>query len=139
MNDFYLVEIAPSIENFMTFRKSVGWQNADFRTTRISIENTLYWISLLKSKKTVGCGRIIGDGGGIYYYIQDVIVLQEYQKLGLGHKIMEKIMAYIQTNAKPGAFIALMAAKGVDDFYARYGFEKRPSEKYGSGIGFFIK
>ena len=33
---------------------------------------------------------------------------------------------------------SLMAAKGADDFYLKYGFSRRPSERFGAGMCLFI-
>jgi hypothetical protein len=44
---------------------------------------------------------------------------------------MDAIMEYLAAHAPDGAFIGLMAAKGVSKFYERYGFKKRPSEAPG--------
>jgi ribosomal protein S18 acetylase RimI-like enzyme len=38
--------------------------------------------------------RIIGDEG-LYYYIQDVIVVPECQGRGIGKKLMARVMEYI--------------------------------------------
>ncbi len=75
----------------------------------------------------------MGDGG-IYFYIQDVIVLPEFQGQGVGKRIMDSLMEYLEENANSRAFIGLMAAKGTAGFYMRFGFNERPSE----GPGMFM-
>jgi len=78
----------------------------------------------------VGCGRVVGDGG-VYFYVQDVIVLPELQGLGWGARIMDAVMRYLDASAPPGSFIGLMAAKDVEGFYRRYGFDRRPDDRPG--------
>lgn len=39
--------------------------------------------------------------------------------------MMKELMAYLKTNAKPGAFIGLMAAKGLEKFYRIFEFKVR--------------
>lgn len=80
--------------------------------------------------KVIGCGRVVGDGG-IYFYVQDVMILPAYQKQGLGRRIMDAIMAYISAHARSNSFIGLMAADGVAPFYYRYGFGERPPNRPG--------
>ena len=75
-------------------------------------------------------GRVIGDGA-IYFYIQDVIVLPEFQKFGLGKLIMNQIEAYLNKNAPHNAFIGLMAADGVQKFYEKFGYRQRPGGRPG--------
>ena len=83
------------------------------------LHNSLFSVYVIFENEVVGCGRVIGDGG-IYFYIQDVIVLPEFQGKGIGKRIMNAIMDYLKTYAPSGAFVYLMAAKGVSRFYERY-------------------
>jgi ribosomal protein S18 acetylase RimI-like enzyme len=94
------------------------------------LENSLFSVCVISENKVIGCGRVIGDGG-IYFYVQDIIVLPEFQGRGIGERIMDVIMEYLRAHAPEGAFIGLMAAKGVHRFYERYGFKKRPSDAPG--------
>jgi len=61
----------------------------------------------------------------LYFYIQDLIVHPEFQSKGVGKAMMKELMAYLKTNAKPGAFIGLMAAKGLEKFYRIFEFKVR--------------
>ena len=97
-----------------------------------ALENDLFSVCARLNGKTIGIGRVIGDGA-IYYYIQDVIVLEEYRNLGVGRQIMDSIEAFLQANAREGAFIGLMAAEGVISFYEKFGYFKRPE----AGPGMF--
>lgn len=80
--------------------------------------------------------RVIGDGG-LVYYIQDVIVLPEYQGKGIGAQLMEAVMAYLRAHAQHKTIVGLMSAGGKEDFYRRYGFTLRPNEKLGAGMTIF--
>ena len=133
MNDEYiLVERSPSAKEFQMLHKAVGWGNVDFEATEVGLSNSLFSVCVIsKSKKNViGCGRLVGDGG-IYFYIQDVIVLPEFQGIGIGKLIMKSIMDYLNKYAPPNAFVGLMAAKGVSEFYLRYDFMERPADAPG--------
>jgi GNAT superfamily N-acetyltransferase len=80
--------------------------------------------------------RTIGDGG-LVYYIQDVIVLPDYQGRGIGTRMMDRIMAYVRTHARHNSIIGLMAAKGREPFYEKYGFTRRPNDQLGCGMTLF--
>ncbi|HLZ56558.1 MAG TPA: GNAT family N-acetyltransferase [Ktedonosporobacter sp.] len=136
MHDFSLVEQAPTLDEYQRLRVAVGWGEADALAAQKSIDNTLYWVCVLKDDIVVGCGRVIGDGG-LCFYVQDIIVLPAYQGQGWGGRIMEKVMDYVRANAHQGGFVGLMAAKGVEDFYLKYGFMKRPDHRYGPGMILF--
>lgn len=90
--------------------------------TAEGMANSLFSVVALSDGKTIGCGRIIGDGG-LYFNIQDVIVLPEYKDMGIGRKVMEELFAYLISHTKSGAFIGLFAAGSTVGFYKQFGFQ----------------
>jgi ribosomal protein S18 acetylase RimI-like enzyme len=131
MNEGYvLVERNPTSKEYQRLRRAVGWLDLEAEAIGIGLQNSLFSVCVILENKVIGCGRVIGDGG-IYFYIQDIIVLPEFQGMGIGRRIMDAIMEYLKAHARDGAFIGLMAAKGVSRFYERYGFKKRPSDAPG--------
>lgn len=127
---FRLVERAPTLEEYQKLRKGVGWWDVDNKAIEIGLHNSLFSVCVIFENEVVGCGRVIGDSG-IYFYIQDVIVLPDFQGKGVGKRIMDAIMNYLKAHAQPGAFVGLMAAKGVSKFYERYGFTERSNDSPG--------
>jgi ribosomal protein S18 acetylase RimI-like enzyme len=67
----------------------------------------------------IGAGRALADGADCSY-IADVAVHPEYQGLGLGRKIIEKLVAFSAGHKK----IILYANPGKEGFYAKFGFRK---------------
>jgi GNAT superfamily N-acetyltransferase len=125
-----LVERAPTPDEYRRLRASVGWNEVDADGVVAGLSSSLYAVVLERDGDAVGCGRVVGDGG-IYFYLQDVIVLPELQGQGWGTRIMEAVMRYVEASARPGSFIGLMAAKDAEGFYLRYGFERRPDDRPG--------
>lgn len=119
-----------SLEEYQWLRKSVGWGNTDTAATKDGLENSLYSVAVVKNGKVIAIGRVIGDGG-LYFYIQDLMVHPEYQNKGIGKSLIKKLMDYITSNAKSGAFVGLMAAKGLKKFYEPYGFKVRDEDAPG--------
>ena len=76
---------------------------------------------------------------GIYYLICDVAVIHEYQKQGIGTKIIEKIIEYVQNHLQNNEYcsIQLIAAKGKESFYEKLRFRKIPNDLSGHGIQMF--
>lgn len=131
MNERYvLVERNPTSEEYQRLRRAVGWWDVETEATEIGLQNSLFSVCVVLENEVIGCGRVIGDGG-IYFYIQDIIVLPEFQGKRIGRCIMDAVMEYLKAHAFDGAFIGLMAAKGVSKFYEQYGFKKRPSNAPG--------
>lgn len=69
-------------------------------------------------------GRLVGDGV-MYWYLQEIIVLPEYQGKGIGKSIVNRLIEYIKNTAIPGTKIeiGLTAVKGKEPFYEKLGFE----------------
>jgi GNAT superfamily N-acetyltransferase len=84
--------------------------------------------------------RVLTDGGCVAL-ILDVVVLPEYQGKGIGRDLMLSVMKYINDRLDPNevSHVCLMAAKGKEDFYKKFGFEERPNDKSGAGMTQCIK
>ncbi len=125
-----LVERPPTVDEYQALRKAVGWAEVDRQTVERGLRDALFSVCLLRDGEVIGCGRVVGDGA-IYLYVQDVIVLPEYQGRRLGIRIMDAIMGFVGQRASGNTFVGLMAADDVSGFYERYGFAKRPPNRPG--------
>ena len=110
--------------------------NATAESARAALAHSLFSVCIARDRECIACGRVVGDGS-LVFHVQDVIVLPEYQRLGLGTRIMDALMGYINAHARPTAFIALFAAPGLESWYGRYGFLSRPMENRGPGMAYF--
>ena len=133
MSDFQLLQRSPTVEEYQQLRKAVGWYVVNNEATEQGLQNSLYSVCLVHGETVVGCGRIVGDSG-IYFYLQDIIVLPEFQGKGGGRMIMDRMMQFLKSHAAPNAFVGLMAAKDVAGFYEQYGFSRRPADRPGMFI-----
>jgi ribosomal protein S18 acetylase RimI-like enzyme len=116
----------PTVSEYHNLRKSVGWWRTEEACTEAALNNSLFSVVAVKDGDMIGLGRIIGDGG-LYFYIQDLIVHPTHQRMGIGKKLMAELMTHLKANAKPGAFIGLMAAAGLTKYYELFGFKARPT------------
>lgn len=98
-----------------------------------SFAKTIFGIAVYDEDRIVGSGRIVGDGG-LCFYLQDIMVLKAYQRRGIGSEIVRLLMEYLAENAPFNSYVGLMAGKGLEKFYSRYGFISRPNEFMGPGM-----
>jgi predicted GNAT family N-acyltransferase len=121
------------VDEFILLRQVVGWGTPNRGATGLSVKNALFSVCLESDGRIIGLGRVVGDGG-LYFYIQDLIVVPEFRGNGYSLLIMKELMGYIKKNAKSGSFVGLFAAKGVEELYLKFDFVNRPSEIYGPGM-----
>jgi GNAT superfamily N-acetyltransferase len=130
---YRLEERPPTPDEYRALRAAVGWGAQDEEAVRAALTGALYSVCATLDGAVVGCGRVVGDGG-LYYYVQDIVVTPRHQGRGVGRLIMDAVMRYFRAHARRGAFIGLMAADGKAGFYERYGFAARPSPGFGPGM-----
>ena len=122
-----------------SFRRSVDWYELSERQLECAKKNSVFAITALDGEKEVGSARVVGDGG-YQFFISDVIVRPEYQRMGIGSMMMRKLMECILSVAEDGetVMVNLMSAKDKEPFYESLGFMRRPNAERGSGMTRFL-
>lgn len=85
----------------------------------VVFSNSRFKCFVYENDKLIGAGRALADGLDCSY-ICDVAIHPEYQGLGLGKKIVEKLVNLSQGHKK----IILYANPGKEGFYSKLGFKK---------------
>ena len=88
-----------SVEDFNYLTDKVGWGTRDANVVEEALNNTLYSVSIYDDNKIIGYGRIIGDKT-IFLYIQDIMVVPEYQGKKIGTKIMNTLLSKVDEYKK---------------------------------------
>jgi GNAT superfamily N-acetyltransferase len=133
MDEIEIMAMLPPVADYNRLRRSVGWGDYPAEEAAAALGRSLYAGCACLRGEVVGMARVVGDGG-LAFYVQDVVVDPAQQRRGIGGRLMAQVMAYVAAHALPGAVVGLMAAKGKEPFYERYGFAARPSERYGCGM-----
>jgi len=136
--DLIFKEQLPKAIEYNYLRQKVGWGEYGIEVIEKALPNSLYSVCVFDDDQIIGMGRVIGDHG-LCFYIQDIIVLPDYQGKSIGKNIMIRVMQYIELNSSNNSIIGLMSAFGKEEFYEKFGFTKRPNEKLGCGMTLFVK
>lgn len=101
----------------------VGWSayTDDIDVLIKSIKNSLKVISVWDKDILVGLIRVVGDGYSIIY-IQDILVLENYQRLGIGKKLISLILDEYK-NVRQKVLSTDAVEKNIS-FYESNGFKK---------------
>ena len=128
-------EQTPTPEEFNNLTEAVDWGTRENKIIEEALKHTLYSLCVYDENKLIGYGRIIGDQT-IFLYIQDIMVIPEYQgkKIGTGimNKLIEKINEYKKVNPEIRTYLG--ESKGKESFYEKFGFISRPNEDLGAGM-----
>ena len=100
------------------------------------IESHLFDVVLYHDDLAIGMARIVGDNR-LVFFIKDFMILPEYRGQKLSYLIMASLLKYIRQNGCEQAYIGLMATKGYERFYEKFGFIRRPNKDLGSGMVMF--
>ena len=81
------------LDEIVNLYESVGWTNYLERvdTLQEAYANSLCVLGAYDSENLVGILRAVGDGKTIVF-IQDILVLPEYQRQGIGSKLLQAVM-----------------------------------------------
>ena len=85
-----------SFEEIFPLYEAVGWTNYTSNPTMLqnALEHSLFLISARDEEgNLIGFLRAVGDGFSIVY-IQDIIVLPEYQRQGIGTQLLRQTLKY---------------------------------------------
>jgi GNAT superfamily N-acetyltransferase len=85
------------------------------------VENANLMVTAWIGERLVGVARSVTD---FYYccYLSDLAVDQEYQKCGIGKRLIE----LTEQQLKPSAKLILLAAPAANEYYPTLGFEHNP-------------
>ena len=100
-----------------------GWWKEEYdpkELSRLILGSFLFVVAAdLKTGRAVGMGRVIADGVSDGY-IQDLVVLPEYRKTGIGARIVSIL---VKKCVERGiSWIGIIAEPGTENFYLSFGF-----------------
>ena len=136
MKAITLIENDITVSEYLMLRDKVHWRRLSDRQAELALKNCLYNLKAVDADgNLLGMGRVVGDGA-VICYIQDLIVVPEAQKQGIGSAIINGLKEYVISIQEPGTpmMLCLMCAKGREHFYEEHGFVARPNETLGPGM-----
>lgn len=119
-----LVDNILQAEDFVRLRIETGFAEVPVEHARKALQNGLINVSALYNGELVGMGRLVGDGA-MYWYLQEIIILPQFQRKGIGTMIVNHLVDYAKANSITGKFTTIggVSAKGKEPFYEKMGFE----------------
>ena len=80
-------------DEILALYKAMGWKNyyENPQMLKESYEHSLYILGAYAGEKLIGIIRVVGDGHSIIY-IQDILVLLEHQRKGIGRQLLQRVL-----------------------------------------------
>ena len=122
-------------EEFCRLRESVGFQKLTAEQAETVLSNTQILVNAVNDGRSVGIVRVLTDFV-TDAYITDVIVSPDFQGKGLGKQLVNEALERLKEHSVEEVKLAcsLYANPGKEPFYAKFGFQELPNDKYGYGM-----
>jgi|APSaa5957512576_1039674.scaffolds.fasta_scaffold81079_2 aralkylamine N-acetyltransferase len=113
-------------EQLKALYMGAGWlkpsdNNQSYEFLNHIVQNSAVFIGAFHKKKLIGMGRALSDLSSDAY-IQDLTVLNDYRRKGVGKKIIQALVAELKTNGVD--WIGLIAEPGAAPFFQSLGFHE---------------
>lgn len=118
-----------TVTEFLEVIEAVGFKTYPEHQVANALANTMYMVKAEVDGKLAGMGRVVGDGY-ISCILTGICVKPEFQKRGIGLKIVERLKQMIEDGVKQGEKIQieLVPTAGNESFYMKAGFKYKPEK-----------
>jgi ribosomal protein S18 acetylase RimI-like enzyme len=123
----------PGPDEFIALRATAGLSPRTPEAARLGLPRSLFAVCVRVEQELIGMGRVVGDGG-CSFQIVDIAVHPDYQRQGLGTRIMQALMQYIRESAPNSAHVSLLADGGAQALYRKFGFELTAPDSVGMAL-----
>ena len=121
MTGYELSAGTPGVDDYRRLRLVSGLSEKTQTAAEAGLPNTWFAVTVTRDGRTIGMGRIIGDGGTAFQIV-DIAVEPEHQGKGLGKLIVAALVDHLRANAPASAYVSLIADGDAQYLYAKYGF-----------------
>jgi ribosomal protein S18 acetylase RimI-like enzyme len=120
---YTLADGAPAVADYLQLRTLAGLSTKSEAQAAAAVEGSWTAVHVVEAAtaRTVGMGRVIGDGGW-YFHIVDMAVLPDHQRRGIGDAILRELVNRIRSSAPNEPYVTLLADAPGRRLYERHGF-----------------
>ncbi|KAJ4992677.1 hypothetical protein SVAN01_01723 [Stagonosporopsis vannaccii] len=130
---YTIVEGLPTPQVYHDLRKLAGMTPPPLEAVPKALENSFVGFVAFETKNMlegstpradqspVAMGRLVGDKS-LFLILCDVAVHPAHQRRGLGKRIMQALVDFVDANA-PQAYVSLVAEPAAQKLYPQYGFK----------------
>lgn len=112
----------PGSDEYRDLRVAAGLSSKTAEAADCGLPNSLFAVCVRDGDRLIGMGRVVGDGG-LNYEVVDIAVHPDFQRRGIGYRIMEALMKFIHETAPDSAYVSMIADDDAPLLYQKFGFE----------------
>jgi GNAT superfamily N-acetyltransferase len=132
---FEILDRRPTVAEFAAITAAVGFKPHPPEAIEIGLANSLFHACAIVGDRTIGIGRIVGDGA-LDFYLTGIMVAPEYQRRGVGTRIVESLLARVKQIPYTNTLVEALPLPGLENFYARFGF--KACRQYAPGMHLWL-
>jgi ribosomal protein S18 acetylase RimI-like enzyme len=114
----------PGADEYCALRRRAGLSEFSADAACAGLAGSWHAVCVREDGILLAMGRVVGDGG-CFFQIVDIAVDPDWQRRGLGLRVMQALVAALRQRAPRGALVSLLADGPARHLYERFGF--RPS------------
>jgi len=122
----------PAVEEYRQLRIACGLSPKSPEAAAKGLPNNLFATTIRDRGELIAMGRVVGDGG-CHFEVVDIAVHPDYQRRGIGTRVMDAVMAYIEKYAPESAYVSLIADHHSPALYSKFGFKATAPLSIGMG------
>lgn len=126
---------ALTVQDYQALRKACGLLPVNPDALERALTHSCITVSAYFDHTICGMARVVGDLG-LFYYIQDVLVLEGRRGCGIGTQLITHALDQIAAETPTGhtVQVSLISAPEQVDFYRKFGFQPCPTIHAGPGM-----
>jgi len=128
--------VLPAPAEYQALRAMCGLSQKSTEAVELGLPRSLFATTIRDGDKLIAMARVVGDGG-CNFEVVDVAVHPDYQRQGLGIRVMKAVMAFIEQNAPDTAYVSLIADHHSPALYSKFGFE--PTAPVSVGMSYRVR
>jgi len=117
-----LIHAAPAPAEYCALRLATGLSAMDEAAAIAGLPASWCAVSLRVGDELVGMGRMVGDGA-LFLQVVDIAVRPDWQRRGLGRRIMSALMDEARRRAPKCVIVTLLADGEACRLYGQFGFQ----------------
>lgn len=84
--EYQLAENVLNAKDFIRLKVATGFKDRPIEQVEQALKNNLFDVTAVYNDEVIGMGRLVGDGV-MYWYLQEIIVLPQFQGQGIGMRM----------------------------------------------------